>query len=269
MSHATRYITPVPETTAIRLGAVTKSYNTHYNPSANDYPWSGYAVSAQQNPGFTNLKWTFVQGEWTVPHGHTYCQSSTDASFDSPWVGLGGDGWDGGTGNLIQDGTITYNHNPAPASYFWWYNYYTGDGSGLQLAKNVPIAPGDDAYTSVTYNGNLTSTFFFENVSSGVYFSLPKATSHVDLTAADFINEDQPASWDFVNFGTVPFKSEFMSGSWGNGYSISKVLSDSINLSSFTSYKNGGDTPSHKVAWPTAVDGNGNFTDYATPNDGC
>lgn len=72
-----------------------------------------------------------------------------------------------------------------------------------------------------------------------------------------------PELWD-----SVP-DNGYAGGTWGSNCAISKYLSDSVTLGKFTAVKLGGDMSSNLVAWPTGIDSSGNWTDYATANDGC
>jgi hypothetical protein len=249
-----------------QTGSVCCSHNTHYNPPS-DYPWSGYAISRYNN-GWTNLKWNEAFAEWVVPNGHTYCQDGTGASFDSPWVGIGGDSWDGYAPYLIQAGSDTTNHYPSPTAHFFWEDFPTNK---QQPVSYPTVSIGDDVYVDVHYTGRSSSSFYYQDFTTGLYTTVQGSTTGVDQSSVEFINEDQPSNWDFVNFGTVPFEWQQAFGTWGsnNQYTIQKGLNDNVTLSQFTAYKLGGDTSNHLVAWPTGVDGNGNFTDYATANDGC
>jgi hypothetical protein len=274
LAHATHWGAPdigIPnapgsETLPI-TGTVTAAHATHYNPPS-DYPWSGYAIAASRNTGWANLKWNEVTTDWTVPYGHTYCYQGTSGASDNPWVGIGGDGWDNGIGtSLIQAGSNTIDRATKPYTAFYWQNFK----NPAYPVYYPPISQGDTVDVDVHYLGNQTTTFFYENLTTGGYTSFNVGTSLVDQTAAEAINEDQPAQWDFVNFGTVPFSGFAAFGTWGssNQYALTKHFNDAVNLSQFTAYKLGGDTSNHLVAWPTAVDYGGNFTDYATANDGC
>lgn len=271
MAHATHWVAPgfgaLGTPTLPITGTVAKSHDTHYSPP-NDYPWSGYAIPASLNTGWTNLKWNEVVGDWTVPYGHTYCYSGLSGASDSPWLGIGGNGWDGGNLNaLIQAGTNTIDQAGRAYTGFYWEDF----NNNPYPVSYPSVSAGDSVYVDVHYLGNLTTTFFYQNFSTGNYTSFNKGTRLVDQSSAEFINEDQPASWDFANFGSVPFSSVAALGTWGSSgqYSIQKYLSDTVNLAKFTAYENGGDTSAQLVAYPSAVDGSGNFTDYATANDGC
>jgi hypothetical protein len=96
-------------------------------------------------------------------------------------------------------------------------------------------------------------------------------TPNVDLSSAEFINEDQPASFDFLGFGSQLFENTDAYGTWGssNQYTIQKGLSDSVTLSSFTAYKGTPSSPGAMVAYPGGISTGGGFTDYATSNDSC
>lgn len=260
-------------------GSVCCSYNTHFNPNGNppDYPWSGYAVSRWKNTGWTNLTWTETAAEWVVPYGHNnpscYNTQGGTAATDSAWVGMGGDGRDGGGSGLIQGGTTTFDW-PTSNANFWWFDYTTGIKTRPIPISNLAVAPGDDVYTDVSYETGYLyhAQFYYQNLTQGTYTTWgDRYTPYVDLSSTEFINEDQPSSFDFVNFGTVPFVNTFAWGTWGgsNQYTIGKSLSDNVTLSKFSAYKLGGDTSDHLVAWPADVNSGGGFTDYATANDTC
>jgi hypothetical protein len=274
MSHATHYVpwqfgpsaspTP-PETGSICSGC---SYRTYYTPPSS-FPWSGYAIAASKN-GWPNLNWTSAQGEWLVPYGHTYCYNSTTGASDSPWVGIGGDGWDNSGDShpeyLIQAGTDTIDWYPAPVTEFFFEDYPLAQITSLS-PYDPPIHAGDSVSVSVTYNGNQTTSAFFQNVNTGNYGTDTESSPDVNLHSAEFINEDIPASWDFVNFGSVPFQLLAASGTWGNNYSISKSLTDNVSISQFTAWRSDN---SEAVASPGSIDSYGDFTDYYTSSrNGC
>jgi hypothetical protein len=89
----------------------------------------------------------------------------------------------------------------------------------------------------------------------------------VNLHSADFINEDRPLQWDFLNFGTVPFQLLGASGTWGSIYSIQKTLADNVQISEFTAWYADN---SQTAATPGAIDSYGDFTDsYTSSHNGC
>jgi len=269
--HAEHYVVPVlggegtaqpPQTGTVCNGC---SYSTW--EGGGNYPWSGYSIPASKN-GWNYLQWTEVNGEWSVPYGHTYssCHNSTNnfGADDSPWVGLGGDSWDGGNGNaLIQAGTDTMDLNPVLTRFFW-EDY----PNAQQWVTSPAINQGDRVYVNVHYTGASSSTFYYLNYTTDTYASVSGSTPYVDLSSAEAINEDLKESWSSVNFGSVELCSPEAFGTWGSNYQIQKLLSDSVTLGEFTAYTDS--TLAHKVAYPGAIDTSGDFTDYAVAaNDAC
>lgn len=126
MRGAAKYVVPSfsnPGVTLMQGGSVCGSlcdHATHDNPP--DYPWSGYAMAQSRN-NWPGLSWTQVNGEWNVPYGHVYCQSGPRGADAIVWAGLGGDVWDNGQASLIQAGTQTINHYPAPQTTYFWEDY--------------------------------------------------------------------------------------------------------------------------------------------------
>jgi hypothetical protein len=273
VQHSQHYIVPGIDTavTAAPAASVYRTVHTHWDTANGDWPWSGYAMTAYHNPGWTNLKWNYVQGEWIAPSGHVYCQANGDGAVDIPWVGLGGDAWQGEYGgtSIIQGGTQTKNAYPSPTVIFFWEDYPAKPQTLSPF--NPPVAAGDSVFVEASYNGNQTTSFFFQDNSTSDYTSFTVSTPNVDLSSAEFINEDQPSSWDFVNFGSIPYQLESASGTWGssNQYSISKDLTGNESLTQFNTYKGTAQNEGALAASPGAIDSYGDFTDYATSNDGC
>lgn len=272
LSHATHYVAwqfgPATSPTTATTGSVCCPHPTYAPPSG--YPWSGYGIAASKN-GWTNLNWTGVQGQWIVPTGHNYCYNSSTGAQDSPWVGIGGDSWDTLAGDshseyLIQAGTDTTDW-PTPVYRFFFEDYPNPQIVTLS-PYDPPVRAGDQAYVSLTYNGNGTTSAFFQNVSTGNYGTDTEQSPLVNLHSAEFINEDLPNGWDFMNFWQVPFQLLYASGTWGNNYAISKSLSDStVKISQFTAWRNDN---SEAVASPGAINSSGDFTDnYTSSRTGC
>jgi len=170
----------------------------------------------------------------------------------------------------MQAGTETIDWAGTPVTSFWYDDYanVSGYNNKAKPVYTPVIHQGDSVYVEATYNGNNTMTVFCQNYTTTNSTNMTVQTLYVDQSSADFINEPQPAKWDFPNFGTVP-DNGYAGGAWGSNYAMSKYQSDSVTLGKFTAYKLGGDTCGNLVAWPTGIDSYGNWTDYATANDGC
>jgi hypothetical protein len=272
MNSATNYIVPVVgDPSAPKLppmSGIGKTHQTYDDPGCSPTcptsPWSGYSIPRLLND-WQDLSWNYTEGEWNVPYGHNYCYNNSTGSQVTVWVGMGGDGWDGGNANsIIQAGTDTFDW-PAADTEFWWEDY----PNPPQAVTNFPVSQGDDVFVEVTYHTDKTTTFDFFDITKDTWTDLIESTPSVDTTSAEFIVEDHKMSWDYVNFGTVPFTDAFAEGTWGSSgqNSISKGLNSDATLAQFKTYKNS--SYSTLVAWPTAPDSSGHFTDFATSNDGC
>lgn len=277
MAHAKTYVAPAlwPAGTLQPPAAGTVcsgcSYYTWYG--GGNYPWSGYAIAASNN-NWSGLQWTQVNGEWAVPYGNPNkgCHNSnnTNAAIVAPWVGLGGDGWDHGTGTkLIQAGTDTYDTNRpppyTPVITTFWYENYNADPTQV-LVSTPAVKQGDRVYVNVQYSRGY-ATYFYENYTTNYYNSVSESASNPDLSSAEAIAESFPWNQNYMNYRSIEFFSPEAYGTWGNNYNISKLLSDNVTLSQFTAYSDS--TEQHQTSVPGSIDVSGDFTDSATAFDTC
>ncbi len=159
--------------------------------------WAGYIVhNTDQSPAMT---WDETIGQWNVPKANT----SNNGLYVYPWVGMGGDG----SPNIIQAGTSSQNSGSGKYN-FWWEDY----PSGINLLSSPSVNPGDQVYVNVSYNGDKTSSFLLEDVTTGNYTNLPENTPNVSQDTAEFIVEEPQPTKGYTNFGTVTFSQCYAYG---------------------------------------------------------
>jgi hypothetical protein len=276
MAHAQTYVVPASSLTGtpkpVTAGTVCSGTACHHstwyqNPT--NFNWNGYSIAASHN-GWTGLKWNEVNGEWSTPYGNPNkgCHNSTntDAAIVSPWVGIGGDGWDGGTATkLIQAGTDTYDTNPVFTT-FWYENYSTDNP---QVFVTTPsVNRGDRVYIDVQYSASTGyATYFYEDYTTNNYAPVSEAVASADQSSAEAVSETFPWNGNYMNYGSIEFFSPEAYGTWGSNYNISKLLSDDVTLSEFTAYSDS--TLVNEVSAPSSIDTSGDFNDSSTSYDTC
>jgi hypothetical protein len=152
--------------------------------------WAGHVVSNSLHGG---VHFTTSAAFWTQPAvpadgQYTNYNDAPDASF-----------WDGiGASYLIQAGADSISTQQAQ------YKFWTEDYPANTVWEGPAIRPGDEAYSSVTYNGNNTAFYFLEDVTTGSYQSFTNSAPYVGYSAANFINE-RVGSHFLPNFGSAYF----------------------------------------------------------------
>ena len=169
--------------------------------------------------------------------------SAPDASF---WDGLGG----ATTNNLIQMGCDTIA--TATVQYKCWTEDYP---LGTDWEGPV-VGVGDTVYASIYYEGNKTTYYFIENVTTGEAQDWVNASPDVDQSTADFINEVLGPY--LPNFGVVAVMN--------NTFSLANGVTEQLSSTESTKYvmECSGTTNSS----PSAVDSTGFFTQtfyHSTP----
>jgi len=154
-----------------------------------------------------------------------------------------------GADALIQAGTESWNSSPTPLAGFWWEDWNYNNHTPI---TNITVNQGEEVFVDVKYNGNYTSTFHFENQTEYTNFTTqPQYTPQVDLSSADFITEGFPNP-DYVRYGTMTFEWEDASGTWGNGYSITKDLTQA-NITEFDTYNNSSYSLEEQYPWDLGI----------------
>jgi hypothetical protein len=83
------------------------------------------------------------------------------------------------------------------------------------------INPGNQVFTEVSYNGNGTTNFLLENITTGVGMPIVNPSPYVDLSTAEFILEHPGGSPNpLPNFGVVDFSSCYFENTSGDKYEL-------------------------------------------------
>ncbi len=112
--------------------------------------------------------------------------SSPTNAYSSHWVGLGGDGNDGG-GNLIQDSIEANTNSNGSHSYYAWYEIYPYESE--QWLYNVNCGDTMYFYADSNYTLGNGAYMLVEDITSGVYTGtgIPGETSNG--STAEWISE--------------------------------------------------------------------------------
>jgi hypothetical protein len=236
---------PVPGTKPMESSNAPATGGGGFSAYTDQY-WAGHQVP-ESNFGGTPI--SYAEAEWTV--GKVSANSSYAVSgcrgFTAPliaeWAGLGDNIVDG-SGDIIQSGTFSCS---ASAST---YGFWTEDFPNNPVFEGPAVSGGNEAYVQVSYNGNDTTTYFLENVTTGTAQVFTNDSPYVDESTVEFILEhpggDGPA---MPNYGTVDFSEcEFVNGS--GAYTLTtdnnKIIMDDGHGDSTTGgVSNGG----FSVAW--------------------
>jgi hypothetical protein len=172
MAHATTLIDPPSQCSTVVHDTAPPDHSVNNT--------SNYAGHVMANSYENNATFTGSSADWTQPSvpsaaGYPNYQSAPDASF-----------WDGiGYSTIIQDGCDSISTSNSPTYKCWTEDY--PDGTDWE---GPAVRPGDEVYSSVHYNGNQTSTYFIEDVTTGKYLDKTHPSTHVGFRAGDFINEE-------------------------------------------------------------------------------
>ena len=134
--------------------------------------WSG----AGTNTG----TWSTVVGYWTIP---TVSKPSEPQGTEGGWNSSSWLGLDGmfTSDDVLQAGVQQKVSASGVASYVAWYEWFAPQESNSppyiwQInIPNFPVAPGQQVYCSVQYNGKTSGTISFANEATGQHFSITLA----------------------------------------------------------------------------------------------
>jgi Peptidase A4 family len=179
----------------------------------NDTPLSTVATSeeASQNwAGNVATGWNYGEavGQWNVP-----CLSPIGVNgYSNAWVGLGGDGYDGG-GNLIQAGTESdesVSSGKSTLSYYAWVEDYPNDPTEIYAFS---VNCGDTMYADIWQdytNGNPTkANMYIADWSKGIYWNAWNTSTFSNGSTAEWIVERPWLQYwpNLANFNWVTFSS--------------------------------------------------------------
>ena len=173
MEHAKHWEAPHPSPGTQPISEPRSSYG------AANVPWSGYAVTSNQNNNdvYDNVSAQWIQPSVSADSNYPNSDYAT-APCDAFWMGIGGQ-----TGyRVVQAGVSSISTNTAQ------YRFWTEDYPYNPIYEGPVIVPGQAAFVTVTYNGNGTANYVLENASTDMYQSLNSAP-YYDGSSAEFIVE--------------------------------------------------------------------------------
>lgn len=184
--------------------------------------WAGYTANRALQS--TRTAFYDVAGEWNVPDTYGTTQKTI-----ASWVGLGGDYGDGHM-NLDQAGTYSVDDGKTTTQFF--YEDYP-DGAVADAA--ISVAPQDVVFVECMYNGDGTSTYYFQNETTGTYDSVDASTPHAGGIgeSAEWITE-LPNFGDPNGTGYIDFSPTYFAYSYAEGTASDGSI-DGRGLSQFTS----------------------------------
>ncbi len=219
MKHARFYQTMPPVIGKTPYTSTT--YNSH---------WAGYS---ENTSGAYN-----VSSDWIQPS-----VSSTFYIFHPPgvafWAGMGGVT----NSSLIQAGATS--SQTSPPSYRFWFEDYPN----APIYMGPYVTGGDQVYVSVYDVNNGTAQVYWENITTGGYYSHAFSAPYYNGSTADFIAEDVNG---YPTFGHDPFLGAQYSTNLGGGLLPTSPTAKYIMTNGSTN-----------TAWPGSVNGSGNFTIYS------
>jgi hypothetical protein len=191
--------------------------------------WSGYVA--------TGTTYTSVTATWVQP-----AVSCTSNGIVGTWVGLDGDG----DGTLEQTGTDVNCATGSPQYSAWWEFY-----PDPSVTYAEPVYPGDTLVASVTYLGSDKYSLKLADITRDWSENTPlsavanNASAEIITEAAENSSGQQTALPDFT-------AAQF-SGTAINGESLQAANADEMEM--LNSYGSA-------IAYPTAVNSSGAFTDF-------
>jgi Peptidase A4 family len=148
-----------------------------------------------------NYGYDDVSSDWYVP-----CVSGSPfSSYSLTWVGIGGDGNDGG-GNLVQAGTEQDIDSNGGRHFYAWYEDYPHDPV-VQRLSNYAIGCSDYMYVEV-YQGSSSETYYIDDYTTNDYTSPSESGYTSNGSTAEWI-EERPPGTTLANFAYVTFSGAF------------------------------------------------------------
>lgn len=220
MQHIKRYVYP-----ASALGSPVGEGAPYGQIGTSAGNWAGYHLSSNQNTQWPYAKWFQVDADVVVRTVTGYSSGGCANLQLGSWIGLGGVTT---SNNLSQIGVEQKTSNPATYRAWW----QVASSQSPVTITEVPVHPGDTISLEVHYNeGQASTTFFIENVTTGLTTSFTKGAADPDQDA-DF-EVEEPPSWPygpFINFSHIPFSYTDVYGEWGtNGQNLLSKTLDQTN----------------------------------------
>lgn len=132
--------------------------------------------------------------------------SSPRNAFSSHWVGLGGDGNDGG-GNLVQTGTESDTLSNGAPYYAAWYEDYPHDSVENRVFN---VSCNDEMYAQADSNFTVRNRayMYIEDITTNTYFASSTETSLSNGSTAEWVAERPTVNGSYAvlaNFHSVTF----------------------------------------------------------------
>ncbi len=200
--------------------------------------WAGY-VAPRAN--YSDAAFTWSESQWVQPSvpansNYTNWQDAPTASF-----------WDGiGVTSLIQAGVDSISMNTPQ------YRYWTEDYPNGSIYEGPAISPGQSAYVYLQYQGNQTTYYYLENVTTGHYQTFTNASPYVGSNAANFINE-RLGGHGLPKFGTANVSQSYFGAAQTTHQLVSTKSTKYVMTSNCTS-------TGTVLSSPSSMDSYGNFT---------
>jgi hypothetical protein len=165
----------------------------------------------------TGSGYKYVESYWAQPS--VTCQSGQN-TYSFFWVGLGGDGNDGG-GNLVQDGTASDVDANCNHSRFAWYEDCCTLDPSINVWSGFNVNDGDSMYAYADSNHSISggNTYFIEDFTTGQTAGANEWSYPSNGSTAEAIAERPTVNGGtstLANFGSVTFRYTFelRNGSW-------------------------------------------------------
>ena len=168
------------------------------------YNWAGYAVTGSDG-SVSNVK-----GSWIVPK----VQTTTKNQYSCNWIGI--DGYNSAT--VEQLGTDSNTDSKGRAVYYAWYEFYP---DYAYYIPDMPITPGDNIYTEVSYSADTNKMkLSMTNQNTGKSWSMEHDATGYARSSAEWVTE-APSMGNRIlpltNFGTTFFGSYYTPTITGTG----------------------------------------------------
>lgn len=171
---------------------------TSPHQKSHSIPNSGYS---QPWGGYVDVNWGYgkAYGQWNHP---CIITPYTPNSSVGIWVGLDGDGNEGGSGNLVQEGTYANIDSSNHISNWAFIEDYPND---LHAVNAFPVNCGDHMY-AYSWQENLNGSpykahMYVQDLSSGHYYNAYNTSAFSNGSTAEWIVEQSTAH--LANFNYV------------------------------------------------------------------
>jgi len=158
--------------------------------------WAGWLIPSGGNSGCSSFQQSY--SDWAQPG--VLPGSTGTASF---WNGIGGYG----NGSLIQAGADSIGGS-TPSYRFWTEDFPLGT-----IYEGPSISPGQVGLAISDYNGDGTTTFTLQNVTTGETQAFINSTPYYNGSSVEFINEK--LGGQMPNYGATQMGMNAGTGNFG------------------------------------------------------